>query len=44
MRLLVDVDAVEARDVRAGGDDDVLGLERLGLAVGVFHLDLARRD
>ena len=42
--LLVDVDAVEPRDVRAGGDDDVLGLQRLRLAVGVCHLDFARRD
>ena len=42
--LLVDVDAVEAGDIRAGGDDDILGLERLRLAVVVFHLDLAGRD
>ena len=32
--LLVDLDAAQPRDVRAGGDDDRLGLERLRLAVG----------
>ena len=42
--LFVDVDAVEARDVRAGGDDDVLGLQRLVLLSSRFHLDLARSD
>ena len=42
--LLVDVDAVKTRHVRAGGDDDILGLERLRLAGGVFDLDLAGRD
>ena len=42
--LFIDVDAVEAGDVRAGSDDDVLRLQRLRLAVGGFHLDLARRD
>ena len=41
--LLVDVDAVQPRDVGAGGDDDVLGLQRLRLAVVGFHLDLAGR-
>ena len=41
--LLVDLDALEPRDVRAGGDDDRLGLERLRLAVGGLHLDLAGR-
>ena len=41
--LLVDLDAREPRHVGAGGDDDVLGLQRLRLAVGAFHLDLAGR-
>ena len=38
--LLVDLDALQPRDVRAGGDHDVPGLDRLRLAVG-GHLDLA---
>ena len=41
--LLVDLDALEARNVRAGGDDDGFRFQRLGLAVGGFHLDLAGR-
>ena len=41
--LAVDVDALEPRHVGAGGDDDVLGLQRLRLAVGAFDLDLAGR-
>ena len=41
--FLVDVDAVQPRNVRAGGDDDGLGLQRLRLAVGVGHLDFTRR-
>ena len=41
--LLVDVDAGQRRDVRAGGDDDGLGLERLRLAVGGLDVDLAGR-
>ncbi len=41
--LFVDVDAGQPRHVGPGGDDDVLGLQRLGLAVVGFHLDLARR-
>ena len=35
MRLLVDLDAREARDVGAGGDDDVLGRRASGLAAVV---------
>ena len=31
--LLVDLDALQPRDIGAGGDDDVLGLDRLRLAV-----------
>ena len=42
-RLLVDRDARQRRHFRAGGDDDVLGLQRLGLAVGAGDLDLGRR-
>ncbi len=38
--LLVDLDALQSRDVGAGGDHDVLGLDGLGLAVA-GHLDLA---
>ena len=41
--LAVDVDALELRHIGAGGDDDVLGLQRLRLAVGALDLDLARR-
>ncbi len=39
--LLVDLDALQPRDIGAGGDDDVFGLDRLGLAVMARHLDLA---
>ena len=35
-RLLVDLDARQPRDVRAGGDDDRLGFERGLLAVGAL--------
>src|SRR6266853_1129619 len=35
---LVDIDAGQARHVRAGGDDDRLALDGLALAVGGFHL------
>ena len=42
--LLVDLDAGKPRDIGAGGDDDVLRLQRLRLAVVGFHLDLAGRD
>ena len=43
--LLVDLDALQPRDIRAGRDDDVLRLDRLRLAVRALHLDLAgRRD
>src|SRR5205823_15118726 len=31
--LFVDLDAFQPRDVGAGGDDDVFGFDRLGLAV-----------
>src|SRR5262249_8918448 len=41
--LLVDDDALEPRDVGSAGDDDVLGLHRLGLAVRGFDLNPARR-
>ena len=41
MRFSSMVDARERRDVRAGGDDDRLGLERSGLAVVGGDLDLA---
>ena len=41
--LFVDVDAGQPRHVRASGNDDVLGFERLRLAVVGLHLDLARR-
>ena len=41
MVCLVDVDAGQPGDVRAGGDDDALGLELLLAAVCVGHLDLA---
>ena len=41
--FLVDVDAGKPRHIRAGGDDDVFGLKRLGLAVGRLDLDLAGR-
>src|SRR6185369_11877388 len=39
--LLVDLDALQPRDIRAGGDDDVFGLDRLRLAVAARDLDLA---
>jgi len=39
--LLVDGDAFELADIRAGGDNDRLGVERLRLAVVAFDLDLA---
>ena len=39
--LLVDLDALQPRDIGAGGDDDVLGLDHLRLAVAARHLDLA---
>jgi hypothetical protein len=39
--LLVDLDALEFCDVGAGGDDDVLRLQRFRLAVGGLHFDLA---
>src|SRR4029077_19296433 len=42
--LLVDLDALQARDVRAGCDHDVFGFDGLRLAVAALHLDLARRD
>ena len=41
--LLVDLDAGQARDVGAGGDDDGLGLERRLAAVGALDDDLAGR-
>ena len=41
-RLLVDLDAGQLRNVGAGRDDDVLGLERRFLAVAGFDEDLAR--
>ena len=41
---LVDLDALQARDIRAGRDDDVLRLDGLRLAVRAGHLDLAGRD
>src|SRR5579863_9394024 len=37
--LLVDLDALQPRDIRAGGDDDVLGFHHLRLAVFARHLD-----
>ena len=39
--LLVDLDALEPRHVGAGGDDDVLAFDRLGLAALARDLDLA---
>src|ERR1700730_10776981 len=39
--LLVDLGAFQPRDIGAGGDDDVFGLEQLRLAVAARHLDLA---
>ena len=43
--LLVNRDALELGDVRAGGDDDRFGVERLRFAVVAFDFDLAgRRD
>ena len=39
--LFVDLDAAQARDIRAGGDHDRLAFDRLAGAVGGFHLDLA---
>ena len=41
--LLVDLDALEPRDVGAGGDDDGFRFQHLRLAVGALDLDLARR-
>lgn len=41
--LLVDLDPLQTRDVRAGGDDDVLGVDDLRLAVG-GDLDLAAAE
>src|SRR5262249_53646002 len=41
--LFVEIDAVQARRIGAGGDDDVFSFEHLRLAVGVFHFDLAGR-
>ena len=41
--LLVDLDAGQARDVGAGGDDDRLGLEGRLVAVGALDDDLAGR-
>ncbi len=41
--LFVDLDALEPRDVRASGDDDGFGFQRLGLAVVAFDFDLAGR-
>ena len=43
MRFSSIVDARQRRDVGAGGDDDVLGLQRLRLAVVALDLDLAGR-
>jgi hypothetical protein len=37
--LFVDRNPFEAGDIGAAGDDDVLGLHRLGLAVSSFHLN-----
>jgi len=42
--LLVDLDAFQSCYVGAGGDDNVLRLQRLDLAVGRLHLDLAGAD
>jgi hypothetical protein len=39
--LLVDLDALQPGNVRAGSDDDVLGLDGLSLAVIARHLDLS---
>jgi hypothetical protein len=39
--LLVDFDALQPRDIRACGNHDVLGFDRLSLAVGAGHFDLA---
>ena len=41
--LLVDLHAWNARDLGAGGDDDILGFERLFRAIGACYLDLAGR-
>ena len=42
-RLLVDLDARQPRDIRAGGDDDRLGLERALLAVSALDDHAPRR-
>src|ERR1700733_9937914 len=42
--LLVDFDALEACDIGAGGDDDILGLDNLRLAVVAGDLDLASTE
>ena len=39
--LFVDLEALELRDIGAGGDHDVFRLNSLGLAVGDRHFDLA---
>ena len=39
--LLVDLDALQPRNIGAGGDDDIFGLDRLRLAVATGHFDLA---
>jgi hypothetical protein len=43
--LFVDGDALELGDIRAGGNDDGFGVERLRFTVVAFDFDLAgRRD
>src|SRR5262249_21703947 len=39
--LLVDLDALQPRDIRAGGDHDAPGLDQLRLAVSACDFDLA---
>ena len=41
--FFVEIDAVQARRIGAGGDDDILRLQHLRLTVGVFHFDFAAR-
>ena len=43
MRFSSIVDAWNARDLGAGGDDDILGLQRLLRAIDACYLDLAGR-
>src|SRR6185503_1352411 len=42
--LLIDLDALQPRDIGAGGDHDVLGFHRLRLAVTARDFDLASAE